>query len=95
MTADATLTLQFWVQATDGTSQKATELILNNVALGFIAPITDMSLVIDITKINVASVTVVSCAFGKLSSILIKTEINNGFRVVQPSLNAWLAKKPF
>ena len=72
----------------DGTSEMACDLILKDVEVGLIAPITDMSLVIDITRINVGSVTVVSDTFGKLSSILIRTEINNGFRIVQPTLNA-------
>ena len=79
----------------DGTSEMACDLILKDVQIGLIAPITDMSLVIDITRINVGSVTVVSDTFGKLSSILIRTEINNGFRIVQPTLNAFLSTKPF
>jgi len=73
----------------------AADLILNDVALGFVAPITDMTLAISITKINVGSVTVVSDTFGKLSALLIRTEINNGFRVVQPTLNAWLLTKAY
>jgi len=34
-----------------------------------------------------------SCTFGKLSGLLIKTELNNGFRLFQSSINAFLARK--
>lgn len=40
-----------------------------------------MSLTIDVTRLNVGSVDVISCTFGKLSGLTIKLEINNGFRV--------------
>lgn len=53
-----------------------------------------MSLTIDVTRLNVGSVDVISCTFGKLSGLTIKLEINNGFRVFQPKLNAILALKP-
>lgn len=41
-----------------------------------------MSLAVNITRINVGSVNVISDTFGKLSGLVIKTEINNGFRIV-------------
>jgi len=53
-----------------------------------------MSLTIAVERLNVGSVDVLSCAFGKLSGLTIKLEINNGFRVVQPEINHKLAKKP-
>lgn len=90
-----TLEVQFWVHTVDGGLEMAADLILKDVQVGLIAPITNMSLVIDITRINVGSVTVVSDTIGKLSGVLIKSEINNGFKVAQPSLNAFLATKPF
>lgn len=93
MTANAQLELQFWVNLADGSKVLAADLMLNNIDLGFIAPITNMSLAISITRINVGSVTIISSTFGHLSGLVIKTEINNGFRVVQPSLNNWLATK--
>lgn len=40
-----------------------------------------MSLTIEVTRLNVGSVDVISSTFGKLSGITIKLEINNGFRV--------------
>jgi len=52
-----------------------------------------MNLTIAVERINVGSVDVISCTFGKLSGLVIKTEINNGFRVIQPSLNNWFSKK--
>jgi len=60
----------------------AADLMLNNIEVGFIAPVTNMSLAVNITRINVGSVNVISDTFGKLSGLIIKTEINNGFRIV-------------
>lgn len=88
-----TLELQFHVQKPDGTSEMAAALKLSDTEFGFIAPIDNMSLTIALTRLNVGSVDVLSCTFGRLSGLTIKLEINNGFRVVQPSLNAWLGKK--
>ena len=93
MKAKGQLELQFWITNSDLTRELAADLMLNNIDIGFIAPITEMSLAISITRINVGSVNVLSSTFGHLSGLVIKTEINNGFRIVQPSLNAWLATK--
>ena len=48
-----TLEVQFWVHTVDGGLEMAADLILKDVEVGLIAPITNMSLVIDITRINV------------------------------------------
>lgn len=53
-----------------------------------------MSLTIDVTSLNVGSVDVLYCSFGKLSAITVKLEINNGFRIIQPALNLWLSSLP-
>jgi len=93
MQGAVTLELQFWVTKTDGKQEKAATLMLKDTAFGFIAPIVDMSMTIQITKLNVDSVVVVQSTFGKLSGISIKLEINNGFRIIQPTLNKMLGHK--
>ena len=88
-----TLELQFWVTKVDGTKEKATTLMLKDTKFGFIAPIDDLTLTIQTTKLNVGSVDVVDCAFGHLSGVTIKVEINNGYRIFEPKLNKWLSHK--
>ncbi len=65
--------------------------MLNNAAFGFVAPVVDMSLTLQISKINVDTVQVLQSNIGKLNALTIKLEINNGFRIVQPHLNKILA----
>ncbi len=83
----ATLELQFWCYNTDGVLEQAAGLMLNNAAFGFVAPVVDMSLTLQISKINVDSVQVLQSNVGKLNPLTLKLEINNGFRLVQPRLN--------
>jgi hypothetical protein len=42
-------------------------------------------------KVN--TVVVDSCAFGRLSALTLKIEINNGIRIAKPFINNFLAKK--
>lgn len=93
MTAVSTFELQFWVEKTDGTKEKAATLSLIDTDLGFTSTVNDMKLQIGLTQMNVKNVNVVDCTFGRLSAILIRTEINNGFRLFQSSINNFLAKK--
>ena len=93
MTAVSTLELEFWVEKTDGTKELAATLRLIDTDLGFTATVTDMRLLIGLTQVNISNVSVLSCTFGKLSAILIRTELNNGFRLFQSSINAFLARK--
>jgi hypothetical protein len=93
MQAFTTLELQFWVRKDDGTSELATTLVVEDATFGFTATIDDMALTIAVTKLNVGSVKVLQCSFGKLSAITIKLEINNGFRIFQPELNHLLAQR--
>lgn len=90
----ATLEMQFWVTTTSGDLEYAAGLNLKDTKFAFIAPIQDMSLTIEVTKLNVDSVDVLYCSFGRLSAVTVKLEINNGFRIVQPALNAALADMP-
>jgi hypothetical protein len=81
MSGVATLELEFWVEKTDGTKEMAASLRLIDTDFSFTATVTDMRLLISLTKVNVSNVSIVSSNIGKLSAILIKTELNNGFRL--------------
>lgn len=90
----ATLELQFWVPNSNGELEYAAGLMLDDTAFGFIAPITDMSLVIEVTKLNVDKVEILQCSWGKLNAVSVKLEINNGYRVIEPALNHFLKQNP-
>jgi hypothetical protein len=92
MSGQTSLNLQFWVQKADGTEEMACELELDGAVFKFTALIDNMDIALNLTKFNVDSVNVVSDTFGKLSSLLIKTKINNGFRIGIPFINVFLAK---
>lgn len=93
MTAVTTLELEFWVEKADGTKENSATLRLIDVDLGFTTTVTDMRLLISLTQVNIANVEVKTCTFGKLSALLIRTELNNGFRLFQSSINAFLSRK--
>ncbi len=88
-----TFELQFWVHMDDGTKSEAAALMLTNTKFGFIAPTVGMTLTVQLTTVNVDSVTVLYSNIGKLSAVSIKLEINNGYRVVEPTLNTFLSHK--
>lgn len=52
-----------------------------------------MQISIQLGKINIDSVKINSCSFGKLSALVIKTELNNFFRAFIGPLNAYLSEK--
>ena len=85
-----TIELAFWVVMSDGSLSEAASLMVKDTQFGFIAPIVDMSLTLQVTRLNVGSVDVLYSNIGKLSGVSIKLEINNGFRIFQPALNAFL-----
>ena len=84
--------MQFWVEKNDTTKELAAELNLNEIDYDFSALITDMNITLNITKINIDSVKIVSDTFGKLSALTLKLKLNNGFRIVLPLLNIFLSK---
>ena len=53
----------------------------------FTVDVDNMTVLIIIGTINVDKVTVNSCSFGKLSPILLKSELNNFFRLFLPLIN--------
>jgi hypothetical protein len=93
MSGVTTLELEFWVEKTDGTKEKATSMRLTDVDFGFTALVQEMVFSVQLTTTNIASVTILDCTFGKLSALLIKTELNNFFRLFTPSINNFLLKK--
>ena len=69
----------------------AAEIDFIGLDFSFTALITNMDLSLNISHLNIADVNVISDTFGKLSPLLIKTKINNGFRIVLPIINRILA----
>jgi hypothetical protein len=93
MSGVTTLELEFWVETATGTKEMAASMRLIDTQFAFSALINDMTLAISLSKVNINSVTILSCAFGKLSALTIKVEMNNFFRIFMPSLNNFLAKR--
>ena len=92
MSGLTSLTLQFWVELADGTQALAAELGLNSVDFKFTALVENMDVALNITKVNVDSVDVISSTVGRLSALTIKVELNNGFRIGLPFFNKVMAK---
>ena len=93
MSGVTTLVLEFWVETAQGTKEMAASLRLIDTDFAFSALINDMTLAISLQKVNVNSVTILSCTFGKLSAPTIKVELNNFFRLLYPnSTISWLRR---
>ena len=92
MSGTTTLTLEFWVEQTSGLPAMAADLRLNDVDFKFTALVNDMDVSLNITKVNIDSVDVISDTIGRLSALTIKLELNNGFRIGLPIFNKILAK---
>ena len=70
----------------------AAELSLNNIEFDFTALVNNMDVSLNVTKLNIDKVDVVSDTFGKLSSSFIKLKLNNAFRIGLPIFNMVMAK---
>ena len=70
----------------------AAELSLENIAFDFTALVNNMDVSLNVTKINIDKVDVVSDTFGKLSSSFIKLKLNNAFRIGLPIFNVVMSK---
>jgi len=92
MSGTTTLTLEFWVEQTSGVPAMAADLRLNDVDFKFTALVNNMDVSLNITKVNIDSVDVISDTIGRLSALTIKLELNNGFRIGLPIFNKILAK---
>lgn len=70
----------------------AADLSLDGIEFKFTALVNNMDISLNITKINIDSVTVLSDTFGRLNALTIKVKLNNGFRIGLPIVNLILAK---
>jgi len=87
MALSATVQLQFWL--TNGTEVAALTLVDTDVE--FTAMVTNMTLGLQLHKVNVASVTADYDTCGKLPARKLKIELNNAFRFGLPIINKLLA----
>lgn len=69
-------------------------MTLKDSEFKFTAIIDDMSMTLNIAKVNVDKVVVNSCSFGRLSALTLKVELNNGFRIALPLINKGLLGEP-
>jgi hypothetical protein len=90
----ATITLEFWALTSTG-PQLATSMTLIDTFFGFTITVNNMTMNLQLATTNVDKITVNSCSFGKLSTLLLKTELNNFFRVFTPIINSDLAADTF
>lgn len=91
MNGTTSLSLQFFVELADGTTEMAADLSLNDIEFQFTALVDNMDISLNVAKLNVGSVDVVSDTIGRLSGLTIKVELNNGFRIALPIINKVLA----
>lgn len=68
---------------------------LIDLNFAFTVLVNNMTVFMTLGTVNVDKVTINSCSFGKLSAILMKTELNNFFRLFTPKINAALQLHPF
>jgi hypothetical protein len=90
----ATMTIEFWALSSTGPSL-ATSMTLVDTAIGFGIIVNNMTMEFQLGTTNVDKVVVNSCSFGKLSALLMKTELNNFFRLFTPTINKDLAAHTF
>jgi hypothetical protein len=82
-----TVTLEFWAQTSLTTQELATSMTLIDTKFSFTVLVNNMTINAQLGTTNVDKITVNSCAFGNLSALLLKTELNNFFRVFTPIIN--------
>ena len=76
MSGTASLTIEFWVEQASGVAAMAADLGLNDVDFKFTAFVNNMDVSLNITKVNIDSVDVISSTIGRLSALTIKLELN-------------------
>lgn len=86
----ATMTLEFYAMTATG-PELATSMTLIDTAVGFSILVNAMTMQLQLDTTNVDKLTVNYCSFGKLSALLMKSELNNFFRVFTPMINSDLA----
>ena len=70
-------------------------MTLVDTSFSFTVLVNNMTINAQLGTTNVDKVTVNSCTFGKLSALLLKTELNNFFRVFTPIINKDLQNHAF
>ena len=70
-------------------------MTLIDTQFGFTITVNNMTMNIQLATTNVDKITVNSCSFGKLSALLLKTELNNFFRLFTPIINRDLQNHSF
>lgn len=70
-------------------------MTLVDLNFAFTVLIENMTVFMTLGTVNVDKVTINSCSFGHLSTLLMKTELNNFFRLFTPRINATLQQNPF
>lgn len=94
MGAYFTMDLEFWVFQSEGPLDLAASLTLQDTEFEFSAITDEMTIALNIAKVNVDKVVVNSCSFGRLSALTLKVELNNGFRIALPIINKSLLSEP-
>lgn len=94
MAGKTTFQLEFLVHTAPGITENAATITIVNTDFSFSADIDNLDIAINISKINVANIIVNSCAFGSLSAVKLRLEINNGFRLALKFINPFLASHP-
>ena len=92
MSGIADLTLDFYVEKSDGTVELADELLLSSTEFEFTALVNNMNVALNITKVKIDGVAVSYHSFGHPSAVAIKLELNNALNIGLPLLNTLLTQ---
>jgi len=94
MSGTTTLALEFWVEPEGAATEMAADLTLNDIDFKFTALVNNMDVSLNITKLNIDTIDVISDTFGRLSSAALKLKLNNAFRLGLPFFNILLNSNP-
>lgn len=87
-----TLTTNFWANNTStNIPELAASLSFMNTEFSFSAIVSDMTLAMQIVKVNIDKITENSCSWGKIHTTPDKIAINNAFRALIPTINSKLS----
>ena len=84
---NADLSLQFYVETTNGTTELAVDLTLGSLIADATILIDGFNVTGNFTKLKVQNLVVNSCAFGKISTFQLKLELNVALAVAAGPLN--------
>ena len=90
--AKFTLQVEFWVITRGQGPEKAAAITLVDTAFEFTALVQNMTLSMQLHKVNVDKITADMCTFGKLHTLTIKIALNSGFTFGMGTINKILAK---